>query len=279
MRTSVVRWLVVLVLLIIASTSGMAAPGTLPAPALSPRQAEWIERNPTILLGLYDSGWPPFEFVQNGQPQGLGYDYLMLLSRQLGLNVQVRMYRDWADVLDAACRGEVDVVMNIALTPGRTRCMVYTSPYAEAPLALVGRPGDTRASADPDLTGLRVVTEQEFLTSEQIRSRFPGARRVIAANTTAALNMVAQGQADVYIGNAHVANAIIRDRKLEGITLLRPSDLAPERLHFGVPNARQPLAEALDAALTRLPASQREAIEKRWLTPLQWSAQSRLVLG
>ncbi len=279
MRTSVVRWLVVLVLLITASTSSMAAPGTLPAPVLSPRQADWLERNPTILLGLYDSGWPPYEFVQNGQPKGLGYDYLTLLSRQLGVNVQVRMYRDWADVLDAACRGEVDVVMNIALTPGRTRCMVYTSPYAEAPLALVGRPGDTRASADPDLTGLRVVTEQEFLTSEQIRSRFPAARRVIAPNTTAALNMVAEGQADVYIGNAHVANAIIRERKLEGITLLRPSDLAPERLHFGVPNARQPLAEALDAALATLPATQREAIAKRWLTPLQWSAQSRLVLG
>ncbi len=279
MRTSVVRWLLVLVLLITASTSGNSAPGTLPAAALSPRQAEWIERNPTILLGLYDSGWPPYESVQNGEPKGLGYDYLMLLSRQLGLDVQVRVYRDWAEVLDAACRGEVDVVMNIALTPGRTRCMVYTSPYAEAPLALVGRPGDTRASADPDLTGLRVVTEQEFLTSEQIRSRFPGARRVVASNTAAALEMVAQGKADIYIGNAHVANAIISDRKLEGITLLRPSDLPPERLHFGVPNARQPLAEALDAALATLPDSQRDIIAKRWITPLQWSAQSRLVLS
>ncbi|WP_312316084.1 transporter substrate-binding domain-containing protein [Stenotrophomonas sp.] len=279
MRTSVVRWLLVLVLLITASTSGNSAPGTLPAPALSARQAGWVERNPTILLGLYDSGWPPYEFVQNGEPKGLGYDYLMLLSRQLGLNVRVRMYRDWAEVLDAACRGEVDVVMNIALTPGRTRCMVYTSPYAEAPLALVGRPGDTRASADPDLTGLRVVTEQEFLTSEQIRSRFPAARQVVASNTGAALEMVAQGKADVYIGNAHVANAIINERKLEGITLLRPSDLAPERLHFGVPNARQPLAEALDAALATLPTTQRDIIAKRWITPLQWSAQSRLALS
>ena len=188
MRTSVVRWLVVLVLLITASTSAVAAPGSLPAPALSPRQAEWIERNPTILLGLYDSGWPPFEFVRNGKPDGMGYEYLMLLARQLGLNVQVRMYRDWAEVLDAACRGEVDVVMNIGLTPGRTRCMVYSVPYAEAPLALVGRPGDTRASSDPDLTGLRVVTEQEFLTSEQVRSRFPGAKRIVASNTAAAIN-------------------------------------------------------------------------------------------
>jgi two-component system, NarL family, sensor histidine kinase EvgS len=282
MRTSVVRWLVVLllpILLVTASTSGRAAPGSPPAPVLSPRQAEWIERNPTIFLGLYDSGWPPFEFMQNGRPEGLGYDYLTRLSQQLGVKVQVRMYRDWSEVLEAACRGEVDVVMNIGLTPGRTRCMVYTTPYTEAPLAVVGRPGDTRASSDPDLTGLRVVTERDFLTSEQIGMRFPAAKRVIADNTAVALTMVAQDQADVYIGNAHVANALIRERNIEGVTLLRPSDLPAERLHFGVPNARQPLAEALDAALATLPAAERDAIARRWLTPLQWSARSRLILG
>jgi two-component system sensor histidine kinase EvgS len=277
MRTSVVRWLVALGLVITLVTSAIASPA--PAPSLSPRQTEWIERNPTILLGLYDSGWPPFEFMHNGRPDGLGYDYLMLLTRQLGVQVKVRMYRDWADVLDAACRGEVDVVMNITLTPDRTRCMVYTGAYADAPLALVGRVGDNRPSADPDLVGLRVVTEQEFLTSGQVRARFPAARQVMAANTRAALAMVAEDKADIYIGNAHVASTLIRQERMNGIALLRPSDLPPERLHFGVPNARQPLAEALDSALSTLTTAQREAVYKRWLPPLQWSAQSRLILS
>ena len=141
--------------------------------------------------------------MHNGRADGLGYDYLMLLTRQLGVDVKVRVYRDWADVLDAACRGEIDVVMNITLTPDRTRCMVYTGSYADAPLALVGRLGDTRISSDPDLAGLSVVTEQEFLTHDQVRARFPAARQLTAANTRAALLMVAQGRADVYIGNAH----------------------------------------------------------------------------
>ncbi|WP_367344758.1 transporter substrate-binding domain-containing protein [Stenotrophomonas bentonitica] len=278
MRTSLVRWLVVLWLgWALGGAVAVAAPA--PAPSLSPRQADWIERNPTILLGLYNSGWPPFEMMQNGRPDGLGYDYLMLLTRQLGVQVKVRVYRDWAAVLDAACRGEVDVVMNITLTPDRTRCMVYTGSYADAPLALVGRVGDTRTSTDPDLVGLRVVTEQEFLTSGQVRARFPGAQQVTAANTRAALSMVARGDADVYIGNAHVASTLIRQDGLDGIALLRPSDLPPERLHFGVPNARQPLAEALDSALSTVTAAQREALYKRWLPPLQWSSQSRLILG
>ncbi len=275
MRIHVVRWLVLFVLATAWSVSASAAP----PPTLSPRQSEWLGRHPTIILGMYDSGWPPFESMREGKPVGLGYDYLSLLTRQLGVQVKVRMYRDWTDVLDAACRGEVDVVMNITLTADRTRCMVYTRPYADAPLALVGRPGDTRASADPDLRGLRVVTEREFVTSEEVRARFPAARRVIAGNTTEALGMVAKGDADVYIGNAYVAATLIDERRLTGVALLRPSDLPPERLHFGVPNAKQPLAEALDMGLAALADSERDRLQRQWLQTPEWSVQSQMVLG
>ena len=275
MRVHVVRWLVLFVLAMAAGVSVSAAP----PPALSPRQSEWLGRHPTIILGMYDSGWPPFESMRDGKPVGLGYDYLSLLTKQLGVQVKVRMYRDWTDVLDAACRGEVDLVMNITLTADRTRCMVYTRPYADAPLALVGRPGDTRASADPDLRGLRVVTEREFVTSEEVRARFPAARRVIAANTTAALAMVGKGEADVYIGNAYVATTLIAEQRLTDVALLRPSDLPPERLHFGVPNAKQPLAEALDAGLGALAETERERLQRRWLKTPEWSVQSQMILG
>lgn len=275
MRTHVIRWLVLFVL---AMATGMQVSAAA-SPPLPPHQSEWLGRHPTIILGMYDSGWPPFESMQNGKPVGLGYDYLSLLTRQLGVQVQVRMYRDWTEVLEAACRGEVDVVMNITLTADRTRCMVYTRPYARAPLALVGRPGETRASSDPDLRGLRVVTEREFVTSEEVRSRFPGARRVTAASTTAALAMVGSGEADVYIGNAYVATTLIAERRLTDVSLLRPSDLPPERLHFGVPNAKQPLAEALDMGLAALAETERERLERRWLPTPRWSVQSQVILG
>jgi len=275
MRTHVIRWLVLFVL---AMATGMQVSAAA-SPPLPPHQSEWLGRHPTIILGMYDSGWPPFESMQNGKPVGLGYDYLSLLTRQLGVQVQVRMYRDWTEVLEAACRGEVDVVMNITLTADRTRCMVYTRPYAQAPLALVGRPGETRASSDPDLRGLRVVTEREFVTSEEVRSRFPGARRVTAASTTAALAMVGSGEADVYIGNAYVATTLIAERRLTDVSLLRPSDLPPERLHFGVPNAKQPLAEALDMGLAALNEAERERLERRWLPTPRWSVQSQVILG
>lgn len=275
------RWavrglLLLLAMLVVPGALAQGASGLLP---LSPVQRQYLAAHPTLVVGQYDSGWPPFESLREGQQVGLGPEYLALLAGQLGVKVEGRRYPDWPSVLDAACRGEIDVVMNVGLSADRTRCMVYTAAYGEAPLAVVGRPGDLRASEAPDLDGLRVVIEQDFLTAPQVRARFPRARQLVAINTLTALQMVRDDKADVYIGNAFVATELIASQRLQGVVLLRPSDLPPERLHFGVPNSKQPLAEALDLALAATSQAQRDALEQRWLMPPKWSASAQLALS
>ncbi|QGL78672.1 histidine kinase [Stenotrophomonas maltophilia] len=277
MRRWAVRGLLLLLaVLALPLAQAQPAPGLLP---LSPLQREYLVAHPTIVVGQYDSGWPPFESLRDGEQVGLGPDYLSHLARQLGVKVEARRYPDWTSVLDAACRGEIDVVMNVGLSADRTRCMVYTAAYSEAPLALVGRPDDLRASDMPDLDGLRVVIEQDFLTGPQVRARFPRARQLVANDTLSALQMVRDDKADVYIGNAFVATELIASRRLQGVALLRPSDLPPERLHFGIPNSKQPLAEALDLALAATSQAQRDALAQRWLSPPHWSASAQLALS
>ncbi|EPJ6835997.1 ATP-binding protein [Stenotrophomonas maltophilia] len=277
MRRWAVRGLLLLLaVLALPVAQAQPAPGLLP---LSPLQREYLVAHPTIVVGQYDSGWPPFESLRDGEQVGLGPDYLSHLARQLGVKVEMRRYPDWTSVLDATCRGEIDVVMNVGLSADRTRCMVYTAAYSEAPLALVGRPADLRASEIPDLDGLRVVIEQDFLTGPQVRARFPRARQLVANDTLTALQMVRDDKADVYIGNAFVATELIASRRLQGVALLRPSDLPPERLHFGIPNGKQPLAEALDLALAATSQAQRDALAQRWLPPPHWSASAQLALS
>lgn len=238
MRRWAVRGLLLLLaVLALPVAQAQPAPGLLP---LSPLQREYLVAHPTIVVGQYDSGWPPFESLRDGEQVGLGPDYLSHLARQLGVKVEARRYPDWTSVLDAACRGEIDVVMNVGLSADRTRCMVYTAAYSEAPLALVGRPDDLRASDMPDLDGLRVVIEQDFLTGPQVRARFPRARQLVANDTLSALQMVIDDKADVYIGNAFVATELIASRRLQGVALLRPSDLPPNGCTSAFPTASNP---------------------------------------
>ena len=134
MRNRAVRgWAFLLGLLGLCALA-QAAPGAL---LLSPQDRAYLAAHPVIVVGQYDSGWPPFESLKDGQQVGLGPDYLSLFARQLGVKVEARQYPDWSAVLDAACRGEIDVVMNVALNADRANCLVSTAAYAEAPLALV----------------------------------------------------------------------------------------------------------------------------------------------
>ncbi|WP_079224775.1 ATP-binding protein [Stenotrophomonas maltophilia] len=276
MRNRAVRgWAFLLGLLGLCALA-QAAPGAL---LLSPQDRAYLAAHPVIVVGQYDSGWPPFESLKDGQQVGLGPDYLSLFARQLGVKVEARQYPDWSAVLDAACRGEIDVVMNVALNADRANCLVSTAAYAEAPLALVGRAGDLRSSSNPDLDDLRVVIERDFLTGPQIRARYPRARQIVADDTSAALQMVKDDKADVFIGNAYVATALIARSSLQGVVLLRPSDLPPERLHFAVPAVKQPLADALDVALAGTSQAQRDAFARHWLPTPQWSASAQLALS
>lgn len=245
---------------------------------LSPQQREWLKAHPTVTVGLYDNVWLPFERVQDGRVEGLAYDYLVEATSRLGLKVATRRYASWAEVIQAACNGEVDVVMDIALTAERTRCMVFTRPYVDAPVALVSRLQDGRAARDAELAGLRLVTERDFSLGVTARERYPTAQHLQAQSTREALQMVSDGQADVYLGNAYVATALIAEAGITRIGLQRQSDLPPDSLHFGVPNAQQPLAEALDIALHSLPEARNRAIRAHWLQPLQWLGSGKLAL-
>lgn len=271
MRSRLVRrfLMALAVLALFACEAGARGEGI----TLSPQEQEWLQEHPIVTVGLYDSGWPPFEVMRDGQPVGLGVDYLKAAVQNLGLRLETRRYSSWTEVLEAACRGDVDVVMNLSLTARRTQCLIFTASYIEAPLALAGRRNDPRPSARQDLRGLRVVVEQDFITEQAAQKRYPAASHFQAADTEAALKMVAEGRADVYIGNPYVITALTERDRIPNLGLVRQSDLPFETLHFAVPNAKQPLAQALDAALDRMPDAQQRAIRENWLPPLQWKAE------
>lgn len=65
MRRWAVRGLLLLLaVLALPVAQAQPAPGLLP---LSPLQREYLVAHPTIVVGQYDSGWPPFESLRDGE--------------------------------------------------------------------------------------------------------------------------------------------------------------------------------------------------------------------
>lgn len=237
-----------------------------PAPPLDAAQRSWLRAHATWTVGMTRGGWPPYETWRGGQPAGLSYDYLSIIASRLGARLHVHLYDSWPNLQAAACRGDVDVVMSMAITVPRTRCLAFSRPYQVSRVVMVARTraiAGLRSQAHP----LRVAVETGHAINELLPESYPGAQATRVADTPAALAALRDGRVDAYFGNAYAVDALLRESPDAGLHIVGPARLPPNALHFASPNDRRLLVEAIDQAMDTLTPAERQAIDARWLDP------------
>ena len=142
--------------------------------ALVPSQSraaslEEIKKRGYMVVATEDN-YPPFEYIQDGQPAGLDHDLYKLLKEWAGA-VQVRQeILPWQGLLAGVVSGQFDVALSAAtISDQRAQQLYFTMPIAEATHYYMKRKGDTRIQAVKDLSGLTIGTQQ----GSSIHQRLP----------------------------------------------------------------------------------------------------------
>ena len=124
---------------------------------LTPEERAWLEKHPVVRVGPAPN-FPPVEFFdESGRYKGIAADYAELLEERLGIRFEVVRLEDWAAVLAATKRREIDVWMEAARTPDREAYMRFTAPYLMLPAVIIVRDNTLGALSLDDLEGLRVA--------------------------------------------------------------------------------------------------------------------------
>ncbi|CAE6690988.1 ATP-binding protein [Paraburkholderia haematera] len=219
----------------------------------------------TLTVGVLASGWLPFDGIQDGQLTGLSADYLRAL---VGPNVVIesKAFPDLPQLLAAACAGNVDLVTSLARTLERERCFSFTAPYFRASASVaVRRDGDVYANA-AQLAGARLAVEKGFALERSLRERFPRAQLETFASTHAALQAVAQGDADAYLGFTPSIQYALNTEEFRGLQVAFEERSKLASLRFAVPRNRVALRDQLDRALASMNPVDDTAIRARWLS-------------
>ncbi len=234
---------------------------------LSDAERTWLREHPTIVVGTFAEGFPPFEMIVNGKIDGVGPSYLGELSRQLGVQVRYKVYPTWQAVVDAARAGDIDLVMNLSPTPDRAAFLYFSRPYFEHLPVLVTRQDNSRLN---DITGIRPGTRLAALegdaTAEVAQRHFAGVDMVYAASMQDVMHLVASGRADACIEDPFVVRAAIFKAGLQRqLRVGPPVSLPIATLGFAAAKDRAPLIDALDRALERLSAEDHARLRMPWL--------------
>lgn len=234
-----------------------------------------------LTVGVLADGWLPMDGVQDGRITGLSADYLRALVGQ-NVEIEPKAFPDMPQLLAAACAGKVDLVMSLARTPERERCLSFTAPYFRASASVVARrDGDAYANA-AQLAGMRLAVEKGFALERSLRERFPRAQLETFSNTHAALQAVARGDADAYLGFTPAVQYALTSEEFGGLRIAFEERGRIADLRFAVPRNQVALRDQLDHALALMSPADDAAIRARWLSgsfdAQAASAARRLVL-
>ena len=78
--------------------------------ALSPQEKAWLLAHPIIRVGI-TRDFPPYEWIdEKGQYVGPVAEYMAILEEKLGVKFDIVYDRPWADILEMAKHGELELL-------------------------------------------------------------------------------------------------------------------------------------------------------------------------
>ncbi|SNS28708.1 response regulator [Pseudomonas segetis] len=247
---------------------------------LSEEDRAWVKAHPVIRVGVERDGWAPFDVIdKQGGYTGLSGEYLQLISRRLGMRVEVVPFDNWDAALVALRTDKVDVLPSVVRSPERDTFMLFTQPYIVSS-SLVFTRSEEHLQTLADLQRHEVAVERGYLIESRLKETVPGIRLMRVDNTAEALQALSSGRVDAYVGDMIVATYLIRELNLTNIEVRAESGLSSSELRFAVRKSAPQLQRVLDKALQTVTDQDTATIKGHWLPALtEFNWQRLLVVG
>lgn len=232
---------------------------------LSEEENAWIHSLGRPLIVGVEEDYRPYNFFdEQGEISGFVGDYLRLLEERLGIQIEVRSFAKFSDVLEAAQGREVDILPLLLSTPERSRYLDFTQPvYVTRDRIFTRRETQGTVTLD-DLVGRRLAIVEGYSQQTRIAASHPGIEIVPVASELDGLMALSLGRVDAFITEIGVASYYIEN---QGVTNLR---IAGEygttgNVSFATRNDWPLLASIIGKGLASIRPEEQVEIERRWV--------------
>ncbi|WP_254633485.1 transporter substrate-binding domain-containing protein [Pantoea sp. GbtcB22] len=228
--------------------------------ALTPDQRQWLQQKKVLRMGVFAYDSPPYSLITlPDNYEGLNADYISIIGKKLGLEVQLVIFQKAEERLRALRNNEIDVIPNSTAqynSPG----IVFSEPYnIEYPILAVSN--GMKAGLPADLDNFSVAVAAGYWPLNELKKIYPKAIFKIYDNYQQALSAVAFGDTQVYLGPSFlVSRNFINNLRIERFSLLPPRNTS-----FSL-NKSSPLAELINSALNAVPVEKKQEMQEAWMS-------------
>ena len=255
------RLSLVFLLLILLAPSSALADHTL----LSEAEEAWLESLARPIVIGTEVGYHPYIIVkENGDLSGVAGDYVTILEERLGIEYEVRTYRTFAEVLEAARNREVDVIPLIVAAPERESFLSFTQPVYETRELIFTRNDYSGLATLDRLHGRKTGLVAGYARQAQLETEHPEIDLQLFATEIEGLLALSTGRIDAFISEAATSTYYIQQ---ESITNLQVSGevRGSDPLTFGIRSDWPTLNQILAKGLVSVSEEERNEIMRRWI--------------
>ncbi|TPQ24815.1 EAL domain-containing protein [Methylomonas koyamae] len=238
--------------------------GRLNGISLTEAERIWLNKHPTIRLGV-ERNLPPYETLDAaGRYTGAVPDFLQLIEKRLGIQFVPVQNKTWQEIMEMVERGELDAVAAALKTPEREQYLSFTEPYLSMPAVVIGNKFHGFITSLHMLAGRRIAVEQGYFVQELLKRDDPNLQLTVAGSVNDCLRLLDEGKVDAYIGDAASASFIIKQQGLSNLRILGQTGYVGES-RLAVTKAHPELLSLLEKALAAIEPTERDKITNRWL--------------
>lgn len=246
---------------------------------LSDSDWQWLREKRTLRLGVTAPDYAPFDITGSGTDlEGVTADFAGVIADALNVRIEVRRYADRDAAIAALTRGDIDLLSRATQYETMQPGVVLTRPYFANQPVIIGPEGLRLESAE-QMAGKRIAVVSDYFSTEERAKYFPGASLQSHQSVRRALEAVAFGQADLYVGDALSAQYLISQGYLANLKLLNFASFNGHGFSFALKASNHVLANIIDHTLAAIPQQAANAIQRRWSPGGAYSiANQRLIL-
>lgn len=200
-----------------------------------------------VLVGATSPDFPPFEYLENGEPVGVEIELMQAVAEKLGVTLKIEQV-DFDSIIPGIQSGKYDVGMaGITVDEKRKKNVDFSDVFFTAAQKIVVQPGSEIASKD-DLTG-KTIAVQTGTTAESVCMDGGYELLSFTSNNDAAAALTS-GKADAWVVDSEVAAALAEQ---QGLVVLDEA-MTEEPYAFAFKKGSDTLVQAVNQALAELKA-------------------------
>ena len=233
---------------------------------LTKKERAWLDKKHTVRVRIFD--WPPYLIVNdNESPQGIVTEYLKLIEERTGITFKYEVTaQPFAEFLESMQqRRGPDMTAVIVPTPEREQYLSFSKTYISSPYVIFIRGQDQPILDISGLAGRTLGVPRGFVVQEKLVREYPEIRLALFDSDEEALEAVATGQADAYIGNLTAASHIIHRRGFSSLQVTAAAPFDEHSLSMGNRNDWPELTSIIDKALASITEEEKTAIRNKYL--------------